>query len=271
MNQIFLELSKMLTELLPYLFLKGISLLALIVIFPKLVKYFIRFLDKVMLRRGFDDLLMSFTESFVSTLGYIILFFSAVGILGVRATSLMAVLGTAGLAVGLALQGSLSNLAGGVLILFFKQFTKGDYIAIASGQEGTVQSIRILYTTLVTVNNQVIIIPNSQLANGYIINYSTNPERRMDLTYSASYDDKVDDVIAVLTKIAESHPKVLKNKPITIRLKQHSASSLDYMFRVWTLQEDYWDTMFDFNETVRKEFDKHGIEIPYNKLDIYTK
>ena len=114
MNQIFLELSKMLTELLPYLFLKGISLLALIVIFPKLVKYFIRFLDKVMLRRGFDDLLMSFTESFVSTLGYIILFFSAVGILGVRATSLMAVLGTAGLAVGLALQGSLSNLAGGV-------------------------------------------------------------------------------------------------------------------------------------------------------------
>ena len=271
MNQIFLELTKMLTDLLPYLFLKGLGLLALIIIFPKIVKYFIHFLDKIMIKRGFEELLISFVESLVSTLGYIILFFSAVGILGVKATSLMAVLGTAGLAVGLALQGSLANLAGGVLILFFKQFTKGDYIATAAGQEGTVQSIRILYTTLVTVNNQVVIIPNSQLANSYIINYSTNPERRLDLTYSASYEDKVDEVIAVLKEIAESHPKVLKDKPISIRLKKQNASSLDYMFRVWTLQEDYWDTMFDFNEMVRKEFYKRGIQIPYNKLDIYTK
>lgn len=272
MEKLFLEILDLVVGFLPYFIIKIVGVTVLIILWPKLIKYFLKFMRKVMVRKKIDDLLESFVESLLSTLGYVIMFFMIISILGVKTTSLVALLGTAGLAVGLALQGSLSNLAGGVLILFFRQFSKGDYIATTTAKvEGTVISIRILYTTLLNANNQTIIVPNSQLANASVINFSTHPERRLDLTYSASYDNDVDVVIATLTKIAKNHPKILQNQPITVRLKAHNASSLDYAFRAYTLQEDYWTTIFDCNETVRKEFAKAGIEIPYNKLDLYTK
>lgn len=272
MEKLILEITTVVMDFLPYLAIKIIGVVLLLLLFPKLLKHFVKLIHRGMMRKNMDDLLMSFIESLLSTFGYVIIFFLVISILGVKTTSLIAFLGTAGLAVGLALQGSLSNLAGGVLILFFRQFSKGDYIATTtSGIEGTVVSIRILYTTLLNANNQTIIVPNSQLANSSVINYSTQPERRLDLTYSASYDADVDLVLATLKGIAESHPKILKDKPITVRLKAHNASSLDYAFRAYALQKDYWDVVFDCHENVRKEFKKAGIEIPYNKLDVYTK
>ena len=280
MNKTFYEkmLENLLVDLEHYLPLLAGRIVAFIVvcfIWPKLTKFIVKSLDKALLLRNNDPLLISFLKSLIKTVMYIILGFILVGILGLRATSLVTVLGTAGVAVGLALQGSLSNLASGILILFFKQVSKGDFVSsLDKNIEGTVQSIHILYTIIQQPNGPVIIVPNSQIANASIINYSKNPFRRLDLVYSASYDDPVNKVISVLHQVIENEPRIIKNNPsmpITISLTKQNASSLDYMFRAWVRKEDYVDTMLDCNINVKKFFDKNGIEIPYNKLDLYMK
>ena len=260
---------------LPMLAGRIVAFLVICFVWPKLTKFIVKSLDKALLLRNNDPLLISFLKSLIKTVMYIILGFILVGILGLRATSLVTVLGTAGVAVGLALQGSLSNLASGILILFFKQVSKGDFVSsLDKNIEGTVQSIHILYTIIQQPNGPVIIVPNSQIANASIINYSKNPFRRLDLIYSASYDVPVDKVISVLHQVIENEPRIIKNdpdRPITISLSKQNASSLDYMFRAWVKKEDYIDTMLDCNINVKKFFDKNGIEIPYNKLDLYMK
>ena len=254
---------------------KIVIFLAICFIWPKLTKFLVKSFEKAMSLRNNDPLLTSFLKSLIKTVMYIMLAFILVGILGVRATSLVTILGTAGVAVGLALQGSLSNLASGILILFFKQVSKGDFVSsLDKNIEGTVQSIHILYTIIQQPNGPVIIVPNSQIANASIINYSKNPFRRLDLVYSASYDDPVDKVISVLHQVIENEPRIIRNNPsmpITISLTKQNASSLDYVFRAWVKKEDYIDTMLDCNINVKKFFDKNGIEIPYNKLDLYVK
>jgi len=280
MNKTFYEnvLANLLVNLehyLPMLAGRIVAFLVITFIWPKLTKFIIKSFDKALLLRNNDPLLISFLKSLLKTVMYIILGFILVGILGVRATSLVTVLGTAGVAVGLALQGSLSNLASGILILFFKQVSKGDFVSsLDKNIEGTVQSIHILYTIIQQPNGPIIIVPNSQIANASIINYSKNPFRRLDLIYSASYDVPVDKVISVLHQVIENEPRIIKNdpdKPITISLNKQNSSSLDYVFRAWVKKEDYLDTMLDCNINVKKFFDKNGIEIPYNKLDLYVK
>ena len=254
---------------------KIVIFLAICFIWPKLTKFLVKSFEKAMSLRNNDPLLTSFLKSLIKTVMYIMLAFILVGILGVRATSLVTILGTAGVAVGLALQGSLSNLASGILILFFKQVSKGDFVSsLDKNIEGTVQSIHILYTIIQQPNGPVIIVPNSQIANASIINYSKNPFRRLDLVYSASYDNSVDKVISVLHQVIENEPRIIKNNsnmPVTISLTKQNASSLDSVFRSWVRKEDYLDTMLDCNINVKKFFDKNGIEIPYNKLDLYMK
>ena len=280
MNKTFYEnmLANLMVNLehyLPMLAGRIVAFLVICFVWPKLTKFIVKSLDKALLLRNNDPLLISFLKSLLKTVMYIILGFILVGILGVRATSLVTVLGTAGVAVGLALQGSLSNLASGILILFFKQVSKGDFVSsLDKNIEGTVQSIHILYTIIQQPNGPIIIVPNSQIANASIINYSKNPFRRLDLIYSASYDVPVDKVISVLHQVIENEPRIIKNdpdKPITISLNKQNSSSLDYMFRAWVKKEDYIDTMLDCNVNVKKFFDKNGIEIPYNKLDLYVK
>ena len=280
MNSTFYE--KMLENLLvslehylPILAGKIVAFLVICFIWPKLTKFLIKSLDKAMSLRNNDPLLISFLKSLIKTVMYIILAFILIGIIGIKATSLVTILGTAGVAVGLALQGSLANLASGILILFFKQVSKGDFVSsLDKNIEGTVQSIHILYTTIQQPNGPLIIVPNSQIANASIINYSRNPYRRLDLVYSASYNNSIDKVISVLHEVIENEPRIIKNdpdKPITISLNKQNASSLDYVFRAWVRKEDYLDTMLDCNINVKKFFDKNGIEIPYNKLDLYVK
>lgn len=256
---------------LPGLVIRGLILIVLFIIWPKLLGMVLTTYKKTLEKKNVDPLLESFTVSLLKTIGYIALFFVVVSVIGIKATSLVTVLGTAGIAVGLALQGSLSNLAGGVLILFFKQFSKGDYISNNGGIEGTVDQIHILYTTLITTDNKVIVVPNGQLANNAIINYSRKPERRLDMVFTVSYDTPVDKTKELLKQIAENHPAVLKNKAMTIRMAKQSASSLDYNFRVWVKSSDYWDTLYDFNEEVKRVFDENGVEIPYQKIDIYNR
>ena len=198
-------LENLLTSLehyLPILAGKIIIFLLICFIWPKITKFLLKTLEKTMSLRHNDPLLISFLKSLIKTLMYIALAFVIIGIIGIKATSLVTILGTAGVAVGLALQGSLANLASGILILFFKQVSKGDFISSLDGTiEGTVQSIHILYTTIQQPNGPIIIVPNSQIANASIVNYSRNPYRRLDLVYSASYDNPIDKVISVLNQV----------------------------------------------------------------------
>ena len=280
MNKTFYEkmLENLLVDLehyLPILAGKIIAFIVVCFIWPKLTKLLLKSLDKATTLKNNDPLLLTFLKSLLKTVMYVVLAFILIGIIGIKATSLVTILGTAGVAVGLALQGSLSNLASGILILFFKQVSKGDFVSsLDKNIEGTVQSIHIMYTTIQQPNGPLIIVPNSQIANASIINYSKNPYRRLDLIYSASYDNPIDKVISVLNQVIENEPRIIKNNPdlpITISLNKQNASSLDYVFRAWVRKEDYLDTMLDCNINVKKFFDKNGIEIPYNKLDLYVK
>lgn len=259
-------------DILPDIIFRGIIIIAIILVWSRIINWTSKVVVKLMKRRKMDPLLESFVSSVITTIMYIILFFIIIGVAGVKATSLLTVLGSAGLAVGLALQGSLSNLAGGVLILFFKPFIKGDYITTTiTDVAGTVDNIQILYTTLLTPDNKVIVVPNSQLANSAVTNFSTNATRRLDMIFSVGYESSTAKVKEILNKIADEHPAVLKDKPYTIRMSVQNASSLDFVFRVWVKKEDYWNVKFDITEIVKDEFDANGIEIPYQKIDIYRK
>ncbi|HJH06327.1 MAG TPA: mechanosensitive ion channel [Fusobacterium ulcerans] len=259
-----------LIRVLPGTILRIIWIIFLIIIMKHVVNIIIQALKLLMEKSHVDELLSSFILSLTKTIIYIGFFFLVIGGLGVKATSLITLLGTAGLAVGLALQGSLSNLAGGVLILFFKPFLKGEYIKSNSG-EGTVESIHILYTILTTLDNSRIIIPNSQLANAAIINISRNDERRVDLTVSVAYRTQEEKIKKILTEIAEENSNILHDKGYTIRMNKHNSSSLDYVYRVWTKKENYWEVYFSLTEKVAKYFERERIEIPYQKIDIYNK
>ena len=255
---------------LPSIAMRLLWVIFLLAIMKPVVNMVIKTLRAILHKGKADPLLESFLVSLVKTVVYIGFFFMIISGIGVQATSLVAILGTAGIAVGLALQGSLANLAGGVLILFFRPFLKGEFITTGAGS-GTVTAIHILYTTLTTADNKRIIIPNGQLANGAVTNISREPERRVDMVISTSYDTPVEKAKAVLQRIAEGNDKVLHEKGYTIRLNAHSASSLDYNFRVWTKSENYWEVYYTMMETVVIEFAKEGIEIPYQKIDIYNK
>lgn len=280
MDKTFFEkmLEKLLVDLqnyLPLLAGKLVAFLLVCFIWPKITKFILRLLDKSRTLKNNDPLLLSFLKSLVKAIMYVIDAFLLIGIIGIKATSLVTILGTAGVAVGLALQGSLANLASGILILFFKQVSKGDFVSsLDKTIEGTVESIHILYTVIKQANGPLIFVPNNQIANASIINYSRNPYRRLDLTYSSSYNAPIDKVISVLHEVANDEKRIIKDNPdmpITITLNKHNASSLDYIFRAWVKKEDYLDTMFACNANVKKYFDQNNIEIPYNKLDLYMK
>ena len=219
-------------------------------------------LDKV------DSSLRSFAVSFVSVVLYAILFVTVLMILGVPATSFIAVLTTCAAAIGLALQGSLSNFAGGIMILLFKPFKVGDYIE-AAGESGTVSEISVVYTELLTVDNKRITIPNGTLTNSVIENYSSEELRRVDLTFDTSYKCDVETVKSVISKVIENNPKALKTPEPFVRLSAHNESALTYTVRIWCKTADYWDVNFDTIENVKKAFDENNIEIPYNQLDVH--
>lgn len=251
----------------------AIKIVIVLIIFylcPKFIKIVQRMFDRIARARHLDELLISFLSSVIAAVMYVVMFYIVVAILGFKATSLITLLGTAGLAVGLALQGSLSNLAGGVLILFFKPFSKGDGILV-NGIEGEVLNIQMIYTRIRTYDNQVVIIPNGQLANSPVTNFSINEERRLSLIFQASYDDDVKKVLSILNEIANNEERIIKDRQVLIKLDSHGESALNYLFRVWTKKEDYHNVKFDLMEKVREEFLKNNIEIPYRKIDIYNK
>ena len=182
--------------------------------------------------------------------------------LGVETTSFAAIIAAAGLAIGLALQGSLANFAGGVLIMIFKPIKLGDLIE-AQGEIGVVKEIEIFTTKLIGTSNKVIIIPNGSLSNGNIINYSTEGTRRVDLTIGVSYDADIKKTKEVLLNILTSHPKVLKDPAPKVTVSELADSSVNFAVRPWTKTAHYWDVYFEVTEAVKLELDKAGIDIPY--------
>lgn len=217
-----------------------------------------------------DPSVKSFVISFITISLKLLLFVTVLSIVGIPMTSLITILGSCAVAVGLALQGGLSNLAGGIMLLIFKPFTIGDYIE-ANGKEGTVKSISLFYTTIVGIDNVVIQLPNGTLSNSNITNYTTCKTRMLNIVYDVSYDSDIDKVKKVLNEVIEKEEKILKDEPIRIAVKSHKDSSIGIVFRAWTLNSDYWDVYFRVMENVKKEFDKNGIEIPYPQMDVHMK
>lgn len=236
----------------------------------KLIKWIKKLLNRSFERSNMDEGVHKFLISMISISLNILLIVVAITIMGVETSSLAAVIGSAGLTLGLALQGSLSNFAGGVLILIMKPFRIGDYI-VANGLEGTVTSIDIFYTRLLTVDNQKVVIPNGGLSNSSIVNVTNEEVRRLDLSIPVSYDADIKKVKAVLSELAARQDKILKDEPVTIYVDAFMDSSINIGIRVWTLKENYWHLKWDMLEQIKEAFDAHHISIPFNQLDVMIK
>ena len=223
---------------------------------------------KVLEKRGADPSLIPFLSSLVSATLKVMLLISVIGMVGIEVTSFVAVIGAAGLAVGLALQGTLQNFAGGVIILMLKPFKVGDFID-AAGHSGSVFEIQIFNTYLKTPDNKTIIIPNGQLANSSMTNYSSEATRRVDWTFGVGYGDKAEKAREVLESLIASDDRIMKDPAPFIALSELADSSVNFVVRVWVDSGDYWGVYFDMNEKVYKAFDEQGLNIPFPQMDVH--
>ena len=218
--------------------------------------------------KGMDAGLAKFLLSLCKVVMYTILFAMLFEILGLPITSVATIIGSAGLAIGLALQGSLSNFAGGVLILLTKPFVVGDYI-VASGMEGTVREIGICYTRLLTPDNRTVILPNGSLANTNLINVSAQPERRVDIIVPISYEDDIRGVREMLLSVADGNEKILPGHSREVYVKEFGESSVNMVFRVWVKKEDYWPVYFGLMEDIKYAMQERGFTIPFAQIDVH--
>ncbi|WP_372948002.1 mechanosensitive ion channel family protein [Mariniphaga sp.] len=220
-------------------------------------------------KREMEPSLRGFLNSMIGVLLKVLLLISVIGMIGVQMTSFIAILGAAGLAVGMALSGTLQNFAGGVIILLFKPFKVGDYIE-AQGHSGSVNEIQIFNTILKTPDNKTIIIPNGGLSTGSMINYSTEPRRRVDFVFGIGYGDDVDKARAVIQKLIDGDERILKDPEPFIAVSELADSSVNLVVRVWAEASNYWDIYFDMHEKVYKTFDKEGLNIPFPQMDLHV-
>jgi small conductance mechanosensitive channel len=234
-----------------------------------LVRWVLKLVNKAMTRGSVDESLKPFLISLIGALLKVMLAISIMSMLGIAMTSFIAILGAAGLAVGMALSGTLQNFAGGVIILLFKPFKVGDFIE-AQGYSGVVKEIQIFVTILTTADNKTIIIPNGGLSNGAMINYSTQPTRRVDWVFGIGYGDDLQKAKTLLANLLAADARVLKEPAIFIGLGEMADSSINITVRAWVKAEDYWGVFFDTNEKVYDEFNASGINIPYPQMDVHV-
>lgn len=234
----------------------------------KLIKYVTHLLEKYFNKTKMEASVSGFLVALIKALCYILLVTNIiVNILGVQESSFVALIGSAGLSIGLALQGGLSNFAGGILILLLKPFRVGDYI-IAGGNEGTVTTIDIFYTRLVTFDNKVLVMPNGTLSNNNIMNVTNEPFRRLDLLIPISFNENIEKVKDILLNILNDNDMVLKDHEINVFVNNFDPSSISIGIRVWVLNENYWTLKWNLLENIKKDFDMNVIKIPYNQLDV---
>ena len=236
--------------------------------------FIIKFVTKKLLNskkmEKLDPGVRGFLRTAVKVLLNVILIVSVVGVLGIPMASVVAVLGAAGAAIALALQGTLGNLASGIMIIVLRPFRVGDFIEV-SGNLGTVIEIGLFATTMVTIDNRHVITPNSALTTSTIINYSSEETRRVDMTVSAAYGSDVEKVKAVILDYAKRDKLILKDPAPFVRMTDMSDSSIDFTVRMWVKSKDYWDVRFNLSENIYEEFGKNGIRIPFKQVDIHVK
>ncbi|MCL4151664.1 UNVERIFIED_CONTAM: hypothetical protein GTU68_008984 [Idotea baltica] len=244
-------------------------ILATLIIGLWAIKWATKLVRKSMQTAKVDESLRKFIASLVNISLKVMLLISVISMLGVATTSFVALLGAAGLAVGMALQGSLGNFAGGVLIILFRPYIVGDLIE-AEGFVGKVKEIQIFNTIITTLDNKTAIIPNGTMSSANIINYNSEPIKRVDLTYGISYDDDLVHAKKILKDIASANEKILKDQGQEIYVSELADSSVNLLIRVWAKTEDYWAVYFSMQEAVKLGFDKEGISFPYPQRDVHN-
>jgi len=242
--------------------------IAILVIGNWIAKLISRAIRRSLERRKIEASLVGFLTSIIHAALVAFVIIAALSKVGIQTTSFVAIIGAAGLAIGLALQGSLSNFAAGVLIIIFKPYKVGDYV-VAGGAEGSVEDIGIFTTTVVTLDNRTQIIPNAVATSGVIENYTRRGTRRLDLVAGVSYGDDISKVKKILQEILDEESRILKDPTPTIGLMEMADSSINFAFRPWVKVEDYWDLFFDLQERIKIRFDEEGITIPFPQRDVH--
>ena len=251
----------------------GLKIILAVVIFyigRIVVSVVIKVVKKLMLARAMDAILISFLTSILRLVLLLFVVIAALSQLGIDTTSVVALLGAAGLAIGLSLQGSLSNLASGVMLIIFRPFTKGDFVE-AGGATGVIEKINIFTTTMTTPDNKEVIIPNGAILGGNITNFSARPTRRVDMVFGISYDDDIRKTKQVLEDILAADERILKDPAPVVALGALADSSVNFLVRPWVKTEDYWKVFWDTTETVKLRFDAEDITIPYPQMDMHMK
>lgn len=268
-----MSLEKYIENIITWASTKGIKLIIgilMLYIGWKIVNKLVKIMNRTLQRRNVDATLSSFLDTFVEIALKIIVVVIFMGYVGIDTAGIAALVASAGVAIGLALQGSLSNFAGGVIILLIRPFNVGDYVE-GSGHSGTIEKIGIFYTHMTTVDNKLILIPNGNLANGSIVNYSAKELRRVDLTFGVGYEEDIIKVKRVLSNIIDAHESILKTPEPFIALSAHGDSAVNFVVRVWCNNKDYWKIYFDLLEQVKLKFDEENISIPYPQMDLHIK
>lgn len=240
------------------------------VIGKKIIKLLDKLVKKMLDRSSLDKGVVNFAVSVLKFVMYAVLVMIVVDKLGFQTTSLLTLFGSAALAIGMSLQGSLSNFAGGILILIFKPFKVGDYI-IVGDKEGTVKSIEILYTRLITIDNKVIMLPNGSLSNSSIVNVGAENTRRIDIEIGIGYSSDIPKAKKLLEEVINKENGILKEKEVLVVVKSLDESCVTLETRAWVNTSDYWNVRFDLLEKYKNIFDENGIEIPFNQLDVHMK
>jgi small conductance mechanosensitive channel len=226
------------------------------------------FAENMMNKRGMDSMLSSFLGSIVYMLLVAFIAIAALGQVGIQTTSLVAIVGAAGLAVGLALQGSLANFASGVMIIAFRPFKEGDFVE-AGGAVGVIEGIQMFATTMRTGDNKQIIIPNGNITGGNIVNYSAKDTRRVDLVFGIGYNDDLKKAKDILQQLVDADERILKDPAAVIAVSELADSSVNFIVRPWVNSADYWGVYWDLTEAVKLKFDAEGISIPFPQQDVY--
>ena len=248
--------------------MKVLIALAIFFVGKFIAKKVVHLSQKMMRKSKIDETLVSFGGNILYALALVFVIIAALSQLGINTTSLAAIVAAAGLAIGLALQGSLSNLAAGVMLILFRPFRLGDYIE-AGGTNGTVEEINIFTTKLKSPDNKEITVPNGEIISNVITNYSAKPTRRIDLVYGVGYDDDIKKVKDILTKIVNADERILKEPAPMVAVHELADSSVNFICRPWVASADYWAVFWDLQEKVKIEFDRAGISIPYPQRDMH--
>jgi small conductance mechanosensitive channel len=243
--------------------------IAVLVIGFWVTKFVVKLLDRRFEKQGMDPTLRPFARSIFRFGMKAAIVISAIGILGVETTSFIAILGAAGLAIGLALKDSLSNFAGGAMLLLFRPIHVGDYIE-AQGHSGSVESIQMFHTVLKTPDNKTIVIPNGPLYNGSMTNYSTEENRRVDLVFGIGYSDDIDKARNIISNLVSEDARIFGDPAPAILVNELADSSVNFAVRVWAKGDDYWGIYFELTERVKKAFDSQSISIPFPQHDVHV-